>query len=84
MHLYVKPGWTGKGVGKRLLDAMVAEAASRTAVLRLRTFARNAGSRRFFERHGFVAASFGDGADNEEHEPDVVYERTLQRASNAP
>jgi GNAT superfamily N-acetyltransferase len=77
MHLYVKPGWTGKGIGKQLLDAIIEDAGRRVPVLRVRAFARNAGARRFFERHGFVATAFGDGADNEEREPDVVYERAL-------
>ena len=34
---------------------------------------RNAPARTFFERHGFHAARLTDGADNEEHEPDVLY-----------
>jgi GNAT superfamily N-acetyltransferase len=77
MHLYVKPGWTGKGIGKALLDAVVEEAGTRVPVLRSRVFTRNAGARRFFERHGFAATAFGDGADNEEREPDAVCERAL-------
>jgi GNAT superfamily N-acetyltransferase len=79
IHLYMKPGWTGKGIGKRLLDVIIKEAATRTQVLRLHTFARNAGARRFYERHGFVAAAFGDGANNKEGEPDVLYELTLNQ-----
>ena len=79
VHLYVKPGRTGQGIGKQLLDVIVGEAAVRTQVLRLHTFARNAGARRFYERHGFVAAAFGDGTANEEGEPDVLYERQLER-----
>jgi len=74
-HLYVKPGRTGRGIGKKLLDVIVAEAAAVTPVLRLYTFARNAGARRFYERHGFVAVATGDGSGNEEGEPDVRYER---------
>ena len=42
------------------------------------TFARNAGARRFYERHGFVAVAFGDGTGNEEGEPDVRYERSTR------
>lgn len=37
------------------------------------TFQTNAGPRRFYERHGFVAVQFTDG-DNEEGAPDVRYE----------
>jgi len=74
MNLYVKPGWMGKGIGSRLLAAMLANAAGATPVLRLHTFARNAGARRFYERHGFAAVAFGDGTGNAEREPDVRYE----------
>jgi len=75
MQLYVKPGWTGRRIGAHLLREMLADAAFSTPVLRLYTFARNAGARRFYERHGFVAVGFGDGSGNAEHEPDVRYER---------
>jgi GNAT superfamily N-acetyltransferase len=78
MHLYVKPGWTGRGIGSRLLAVMLADAAAATPVLRLYTFARNAGARRFYERHGFAAVAFGDGSANEEGEPDVRYERSTR------
>jgi len=77
-HLYVKPGWTGKGIGTRLLEVIVAEAARISPVLRLYTFARNAGARRFYERHGFVVTAESDGTSNEEREPDVRYERTIR------
>ena len=74
-HLYVKPGLTRRGIGSRLLGAILAEAAPVTPVLRLYTFARNAGARRFYERNGFVVVATGDGTGNEEGEPDVRYER---------
>jgi GNAT superfamily N-acetyltransferase len=41
MNLYVKPGWTGHGIGTQLLRAMLANAASSTPMLRVCTFARN-------------------------------------------
>jgi GNAT superfamily N-acetyltransferase len=77
-HLYLKPGWTGKSIGRELLDVMIAEAKVITPVLRLYTFQCNDGARRFYERNGFVAVAFGDGSGNEEHEPDVRYERTIR------
>jgi GNAT superfamily N-acetyltransferase len=78
MHLYVKPDWTRRGIGARLLEAILAEAAAVTPVLRLYTFARNEGARRFYERHGFTAVLFGDGSGNVEGEPDVRYERATR------
>ena len=74
MNLYVKPGWTGHGIGTQLLRAMLANAASATPVLRVSTFANNENARRFFERRGFRAVGSGDGSANEEHEPDLRYE----------
>ncbi len=77
-QLYVKAGWNSHGIGQQLLDAVMAEAAPLTPVLRLYTFQRNAGARRFYERNSFVATAFGDGSGNEEGEPDVLYERSLR------
>ena len=42
--------------------------------IRLYTFQANAGARRFYERHGFVAIELTDGQGNEERCPDVLYE----------
>jgi GNAT superfamily N-acetyltransferase len=68
-HLYVDPGSTGRGVGTELLDH--AKACRRDG-LDLWAFQSNAGARRFYERHGFVAVAETDG-DNEEGAPDVRY-----------
>ena len=79
-QLYVAPNSTGQGIGQRLLDAFLAEAAAESiADVRLWTFQRNAGARRFYERNGFVAVEFTDGRGNEEREPDVRYEKSLRR-----
>jgi len=75
-QLYLAPGHTGRGIGQRLLDRILAEATP-LGVLRLWTFQRNAGARRFYERNGFVAVEFTDGSGCEEREPDVRYERRL-------
>jgi GNAT superfamily N-acetyltransferase len=69
-QLYVAPGWTGKGVGSRLLGMAKQR---RPTGLRLWTFQANAGARRFYERNGFVATATTDG-DNEEGAPDVRYQ----------
>jgi RimJ/RimL family protein N-acetyltransferase len=71
-HLYLHPASQRQGIGTRLL----AEAtAAHPDKLSLWCIARNAGARAFYERHGFRAARFGDGSQNEEGEPDVLYVR---------
>ena len=69
-HLYVEPGLTGQGLGTRLLGRA---RERRPGGLDLWTFQSNAGARRFYERHGFVAVGMTEG-DNEEGAPDVRYE----------
>jgi len=75
-HLYVAPGWTGLGIGGRL----VAVAQADQGALELWAFQANHGARRFYERHGFVAVEETDGRNNEERTPDVRY---LWRAEGA-
>ncbi|MCU0949790.1 MAG: GNAT family N-acetyltransferase [Burkholderiaceae bacterium] len=70
-HLYVTPTAVGHGLGRALMQVALREAGR---PLRLFTFAQNDGARRFYERLGFVARQFGDGRDNEEGRPDVLYE----------
>jgi GNAT superfamily N-acetyltransferase len=69
-HLYVAPGWTGRGIGSRLIELAKSH---RPGGLDLYTFQVNAGARRFYERHGFVEIWRGDGSDNEEGQPDLRY-----------
>lgn len=69
-HLYVDPGWQGRGLGGRL----VALAQGRYARLDLWTFQANAGARRFYARHGFAEVEWTDGRGNEERLPDVRME----------
>ena len=69
-QLYVAPDRLGRGIGRALLE--VAKRRSPSG-LSLYTFQANARARRFYERNGFVAEWFGDGAANEEHQPDVRY-----------
>lgn len=68
-QLYIGPSWTGRGLGSRLLDFAK---TLRPEGLDLWTFQANAAARRFYERHGFIAADETDG-DNEEGAPDVRY-----------
>lgn len=70
-HLYVDPDQQGRGVGTKLVELAKER---RPAGLRLWTFQRNEGARRFYERHGFHPITFTDGSTNEEKEPDVLYE----------
>jgi len=72
LHLYIAPERRGRGIGSHLL----AEAADRLGPrVHLHCFARNAAARRFYEARGFRPVAAGDGTDNEEGEPDVLYRR---------
>ncbi|MFH8449844.1 GNAT family N-acetyltransferase [Streptomyces fungicidicus] len=69
-QLYLAPEWRGRGIG----DRFVALAKERSpGGLALWTFQVNAPAHRFYERHGFTAVEWTDGAGNEEREPDVRY-----------
>ena len=76
-QLYLMPGWTGRGIGAQLLAHAL---ASLPRPVRLYTFQANEGARAFYERHGFEAIAFSDGAGNEERCPDVLYELTALSA----
>jgi GNAT superfamily N-acetyltransferase len=69
-QLYLSPEARGQGLGDRFL-ALAKE--RRPAGLALWTFQVNGPARRFYERHGFLAAEVTDGTRNEEKEPDVRY-----------
>jgi putative acetyltransferase len=68
-HLFIRPEAQNAGLGLQLLE----KAKQASAELSLWTFQRNERARRFYERHGFVAVTETDGADNEEKLPDVLY-----------
>ena len=68
-HLYVRPEVQRTGIGSALLE--VAKSRRRQG-LRLWVFQRNHAARAFYARRGFTEVRFTDGADNEEHEPDVL------------
>ena len=69
-HLHVDPLWHRHGIGSRLV-ALAKE--RRPGGLDLYTFQVNQRARRFYERHGFVLVTLGDGSGNEEGQPDVLY-----------
>jgi ribosomal protein S18 acetylase RimI-like enzyme len=69
-QLYVSPGWTGRGIGARLIQLAKTR---RPSGFTLFTFQSNAGARRFYERHGLAEISRGDGSGNEEGQPDLQY-----------
>jgi putative acetyltransferase len=73
-HLYVAPRSQGQAVGSSLLGK-----AKELSPRRLQLYVSNAmRARAFYEARGFVAAFFSDGAENQEKEPDVLYEWTGQ------
>ena len=70
-QLYLHPATVGQGIGTSLLGI----AKDRLGPpIRLYTFQANTGAKRFYERHGFRAIAFGDGSENEENCPDILYE----------
>ncbi|MFD0023158.1 GNAT family N-acetyltransferase [Streptomyces sp. NPDC058382] len=75
-QLYIDPVWQGQGIGGRLVDLAKQR---RPGGLALWTFQVNKPARRFYQRHGFVAAESTDGERNEEREPDVRYEWRPER-----
>ena len=72
-QLYILPGEQGRGIGSALLATAMAR---RPDGMRLYAFQRNTRARGFYERRGFIAVAFGDGSDNEEGEPDLLYQWT--------
>jgi GNAT superfamily N-acetyltransferase len=74
-QLYLRPGHYRQGVGSRLLALAKRESPGR---LRLYTFQRNTRARAFYEAHGFRIVELNGGSRNEEREPDVQYEWTME------
>src|SRR5262249_27301138 len=70
-HLYLLPGSYRLGIGSKLLEKTKNLSKGK---IQLYAFQRNTRARAFYEHHGFRAIWFGDGAENEEREPDVLYE----------
>lgn len=68
-HLYIDAAQLRSGVG----SALIADAQSRNEDLQLWCFANNTRGRAFYERMGFEAVKFTDGAGNEQKAPDILY-----------
>jgi GNAT superfamily N-acetyltransferase len=75
--LYVHPQEQNQRVGTALLELAKKR---RPRGLRLWVFQKNMAARRFYERHGFTLAHLTDGRDNEEREPDALYDWSPQPA----
>lgn len=69
-HLYLHPDWQGRGIGAELL----AKPLQYRQVRRLWTFQKNLRARKFYEDRGFKLIELTDGSQNEEKEPDALYE----------
>jgi GNAT superfamily N-acetyltransferase len=67
--LYITPSAQGTGVGSALLEYSM---ALQPGGFNLWVFARNTRALHFYARYGCVEVRRTDGADNEEHEPDVL------------
>lgn len=68
-HLYIDAAQLRSGVGSVLIE----DAQSRNEDLQLWCFANNLRGRAFYERMGFEAVKFTDGAANEAKAPDILY-----------
>ena len=77
-NLYVEPDVLGQGIGSALLDHAKTR---RPDGFRLWVFQENARARRFYVRHGCTLVELTDGHDNEEGQPDALYEWLPRRGS---
>jgi GNAT superfamily N-acetyltransferase len=69
-HLYVHPSRFNTGTGAKLFEQATQK---HPQGFQLWVFQKNAGARRFYERHGCALEKLTDGADNEEKLPDALY-----------
>ncbi|MEI9994073.1 MAG: GNAT family N-acetyltransferase [Rhizomicrobium sp.] len=69
-HLYVHPSRFNSGTGDKLFRHATEQ---HPQGFQLWVFQKNAGARRFYERHGCAMERLTDGADNDEKLPDALY-----------
>lgn len=74
-HLYLLPETTNRGVGTALLNI----AKKQGGTLRLWTFQVNEVAKKFYAKHGFKVVRETDGAENEEGQPDVLFEWSAEK-----
>lgn len=77
-QLYALPGYTGRGVGARLMDWAldVARGRGHDAVL-LSVYAENFGAQRFYRRYGFVHVADITFKVGDHFDPEYLYELKL-------
>jgi putative acetyltransferase len=68
-HFYTDAAQLRSGIG----SVLMADAQARNTELQLWCFANNLRGRAFYERMGFEAVKFTDGARNEAKAPDILY-----------
>lgn len=69
-HLYVLPVYARRGIGCALIE----KAKAAHPRLQLWVFQRNEDAAAFYKAMGFTLVKLTDGADNEEREPDALYQ----------
>jgi GNAT superfamily N-acetyltransferase len=69
-HLYILPQHARNGIGR----ALMAKAKAAHPRLQLWVFQRNEAATAFYSAMGFTLVELTDGADNEEREPDALYQ----------
>jgi GNAT superfamily N-acetyltransferase len=75
-QLYIHPEHQNAGIGSCLFNEVCAMARS---PFRFWVFQRNVAARRFYERHGSRLIKLTEGGENEEREPDALYEKAVPR-----
>lgn len=77
-QLYALPGYTGHGIGAKLMDWALAHASDNghDAVL-LSVYAENFGAQRFYQRHGFGKIADITFRVGEHIDPEFLYELKL-------
>ncbi len=69
--IYVEPSRHRSGIGTALLEHAKRR---RSAGFGLWVFQKNESARRFYEKHGLRLVRLTNGSNNEEREPDALYE----------